>query len=157
MARLSALLAVVAALAIAPVQATMFASASASDFKITLFDLKPSDGITPRITFNNLRDNAAGVVAEDSGNIRISEASGTGPFDLKVSTGLSSARAVVAGRSPANVTSLTASGSALGTSQPGGVSAFFAHAISPSFSDFTLTANTLASFSVFANLKVSTT
>ena len=55
MARLSALFAALAALAVAPVQAASFASASLSDFKITLFDLNPADGITPGITFRPLR------------------------------------------------------------------------------------------------------
>ncbi len=50
-ARLSALIAVVAALAVAPVQAASFSSASLSDMRITLSDLNPADGITPGITF----------------------------------------------------------------------------------------------------------
>ena len=51
MARLSALFAAVLSLAVAPVQAVSFSSASLSDFAITLFDLNPADGITSGITF----------------------------------------------------------------------------------------------------------
>ena len=54
MARLSVLIAALAALAVAPVQAASFASASLTDFKITLFDLNPADGIKPGITFPDL-------------------------------------------------------------------------------------------------------
>ena len=161
MARLSTLVAAFAALAVAPVHAASFATASLSDLKITLFDLKPSDGITPGITFD-LRANNASVFAEDSANTRFSEAFGTGPFDLSVATPRSSASAAVAGRGPANVTSLTASGSALGPLAPGGSSSFSARAASPHLSsfassEFTLTANTRVKFSGLANLEAITT
>ena len=156
MARLTTLFAAVAALAVAPVQAASFASASLSDMKITLFDLNPADGIKPGITFD-LRANTASVSAEDNANSRSSRAFGTGPFDLSVTTPRSSASAAVAGRGPANVTSLTASGSALGPLAPGGFSFFLARASSPDSSDFTLTANTRVKFSGRANLEAITT
>ena len=116
MARLSTLLAAVLALAVAPVQAASFSSASLSNFAIALFDLNPADGITSRITFAEpYFGGSASVSAQSDGNSRSSSASGIGPFDLSASTAFSSASAAVTGTGPDNVTSLTASGSALGT------------------------------------------
>ena len=51
MTPLRPLFAAVVALAVAPVQAASFSTASMSNFAITLFDLNPADGITPGITF----------------------------------------------------------------------------------------------------------
>ena len=65
MARLSALIAAIAALAVAPVQAATFASASLTDFRITLLDLGPADGIAPSIAFMGT-DGFGKVVARDT-------------------------------------------------------------------------------------------
>ena len=158
MARLNALFAALASLAVAPVQAASFSSASLSDFTITLFDLNPADGITSGITFAEpYFGDSASVSAQSGGDFRSSSVTGTGPFDLSVSTALSSASAAVAGTGPDNVTSLTASGSALGTLSPGGSSSYSSNASAPSSSSFTVTANTLVSFSAFANVEATTT
>ena len=133
MARLSTLFAAVVALAVAPVQAASFATASLSDLTITLFDLNPADGIAPGITTPDYIGDVAFVRAQDGGNVPSSTAQGTGPFDLTVATAVSSARAVVTGTGPVNVTSLTASGSALGTLVSGGLSAYHAQASGPDF------------------------
>ncbi len=77
---------------------------------------------------------------------------GTGPFDLTVATAQSSASAAVTGTGPANVTSMTTSGSALGTL----ASSYSAGARAASFSVFTVTANTQVSFSALANVEAST-
>ena len=161
MARLSALIAAIAALAVAPVQAASFSSASLSDFRITLFDLNRADGITPRIMFPEpyLGDNAETLVQDDgnSGNTGAGSARGAGPFEVTVAVARSSARAAVAGTGPTNVISLTASGSALGTPVPGGSSFYTAFADAPFFSDFTVTANTMVSFSALAKVEAITT
>jgi hypothetical protein len=154
MARLSTLLAVVVALAVVPVQAASFSSVSLSDIAITLFDLNRADGITSRITFAD-PGGSAFVSAQSEGDSQSSSASGTGPFDLSVSTAFSSARAAVTGTGPDNVTSLTASGSALGTADSS--SSYNAIASVPSSSSFTVTANTLVSFSAFANAEATAT
>jgi hypothetical protein len=156
MARLSALFAAVLSLAVAPVQAVSSSSASLSDVAITLFDLNPADGITSGITFAG-PGGSAFVSAQSEGDSQSSEATGAGPFDLSVSTTLSSARATLTGTGPANVTSLTASGSAQGPLAPGSDSRFEAYVSAPSFSSFTVTANTLVSFSALANLEATTT
>ena len=130
-----------------------YLAGSLSDMRITLFDLKPADGIAPGITFADPGANFAEVSAEDTGNTQSSSASGIGPFDLSVGVGLGSARAAVTGTSLANVSSLAASGSALGTLEPGGFSSFRAR-VTSALGDFTLTANTRVVFSAFANLNV---
>ncbi len=66
MARLSALFAAVLSLAVAPVQAVSFSSASLSDFTITLFDLNPADGITSGITFLDTLAYASGFAQGSS-------------------------------------------------------------------------------------------
>jgi PEP-CTERM motif len=149
MARLSALVAVVAALAVAPVQAASFASASMSDFRITLFDLNPTDGITPRITFPSPYQGDGAAAQAD--NRESFAPDGTGPFNLNVATALSSARAVFNGTGPTNITSMTTSGSARGA--PG--SSYSTNA--SMFSDFTVTANTRVEFSALAKAEATTT
>ncbi len=148
MARLSALFAAVAALTVAPVQAASFASASLTDFKITLFDLNLSDGVTPGITFDPSPYNPQTIVyAEDSGNSQ-SKTADTLPADLSVAVGLASARAAITGTgtSPADLTSQTASGSALGPS-----TRIFAS--TQILFGFSLTDNTRVSFSGLAKVE----
>ena len=74
-----------------------------------------------------------------------------------MAVGLGSARAAVAGTGPTNVISLTASGSALGTSVPGGFSRSTRDRVLALHSDFTVTANTLVAFSALAKAQATTT
>ncbi len=158
MARLSALFAALAALAVAPVQAASFASASLKDMRVTLFDLNPADGITPSITFPDVHlPRVANALAETDGNVRKSFAVGNGPFDVSVATARSSASATLTGTGPVHVISLTASGSALGALAPGGSSTADATSGFRRTPRFIITANTLVSFSGVGNVNATTT
>jgi hypothetical protein len=156
MARLSALIAALAALVVAPVQAASFAFASLSDLKITLFDLNPADGVTPGIIELDLGTSFGTIRASDAANFE------EGSFGT-VATALSvaSASATFTGIGPGDVTLITASGSALGTTVPGSASAYFASADSPSVQEaagtFLLTANTGVTFSALANVAATVT
>ncbi len=159
MAHLGALLAALAALAVAPVQAASFAGGAVNNFTTTLFDLRPSDGIMPAVTFSTpYFGDSASVFVQDNGNTRSSSASGTGPFDLDVGTALTLARAGVSGTGPTDLGQLRATGFALDPLAPGDFTFYSATAGAPSFPiDFTVTPGTLVSFSALATVNATTT
>jgi hypothetical protein len=149
------LVAAVALVVVPPAQGTSSSSASLTDFAITLFDLNPTDGVTPAIMFPSSFENNVSVLLFEGGVTKASLAdSGAGPFDLNLATAFSAGHAAVNGTSPETVTALTASGSGFGTVTRGG---YNARAQGPDTSEFRITANTLVSFSALMHLEAAIT
>jgi hypothetical protein len=165
--KLLMLVGLIAAIGAAPANASVSATATFSDFSVTLFDLNPTDGVTPTITWNSSYSNYATYTnaytydkngygangysyhygqldAANSSTATLSHASAT------ASAGASSVAGTPSG-------SVSASGSAFATQTSGGTS-FNATAYDPysSYVTFTLSANTVAVFSAKATTQATT-
>ena len=147
-----------AALFTTQVHAAAFSSASMSDFKVTLFDLNPTDEITPAMTFNLGGKNSAYVQAQDERDSQRSSVSGAKPFDLKVRSRSAQPELWSQGRGRSTSRPLVAPGAALGVPTTWGFSFYNVDAFSlTSSTGSTLTANTIVSFSALARVKATTT
>lgn len=144
-----------------PAQAASTATATLSGFGYELFDLNPSDGIAPAISFftsgygsfvaTNVSDGAVGTQGGSAWSFDV-----FGPTAVSSAVGLASSQASVAGALGQLV--LQASGSAGGASFPGVSTNFNAEArVGNSSLDFTLSPYTLVVFSGMADLLAQTT
>lgn len=156
-----------------PAHATASSSASLTDFTITLYDLLPTDGITPSITFaGNSYTYSWAYHSNPYQYAGYSYDVGSGPFDPSAqtaSTSQSTAAASSTGSTPATLTGaittvvggLHASGSANGTTGTPGTdnSQYSATAYWNGWnsSGFTLSANTVAVFSATVATSATTT
>ena len=168
MKRLATIAAAVACLVAAPAFAASTATATLDNIQITLYKLNPLLAGTTSITFNDTALNYGNYVYalafdNQSGQTSSVNASGTSAFNpVSVNTlGVSNAwaSANVAGPGTAIGSSLSASGTALGTATGSAHSNFQASADSSYYynQNFTLSANTMAVFSVTASLSTAVT
>lgn len=158
--------AVAAAFIATPASASSFASASMSQFSYTLFDLNPTDGMAPAVSFalvnsiygsyvqSSATDPAGGTQSNTAWSLQP-----FGPATASAGIGLGSAQAAVSGSPTAGGMSFTASGAALGSNVPNVATQFSASAAAANFSalNFTLSPYTLIVFSGTANLLAQTT
>lgn len=166
--KLVMLVGLIAAIGAAPANASVSATATFSDFSVTLFDLNPTDGVTPTITWSNPYGNYAtytqastydkngyGVNNGSSYHYGQLDAANTTTANLSHASATASTGASSVAGTPSG--SLSASGSAFATQTSGGTS-FSATAYDPysSYVTFTLSANTVAVFSAKATTQVAT-
>jgi hypothetical protein len=150
----------------APAHGASFASATLSDFTVTLFDLDAFDGIAPSIAYqlpnfapqNSYSQTSASDPATGSQSATGWSLVQFGPSSANSAAGLASAHAAVSG-TPSGGMSYTASGAALGTLLSGSPTQFTASASTTNFSNlgFVLSPHTLALFGGVANLFAQTT
>ena len=154
-----------------PAMAAVSASATLSNFTITLFDLNPLDNIAPTLTwtdpqgYNSLYGNFTQAYTSDIGGYGPNGyvyhygalgAGNTSSASLSHATATATVAAAAQALTPSGT--LSASGSAYATTTSGSTS-FNAYAYEPyySYASFTLSANTLAVFSVTATTQAATT
>lgn len=149
-----------------PASASSFASASMSQFSYTLFDLNPTDGLAPGVSFalvNSIYGSYSQASATDPASGTQSNTAWSlqpfGPATVSAGIGLGSAQAAVSGSPTAGGMSFVASGAALGSTAPNVATQFSAGAALANFSslNFTLSPYTLIVFSGTANLLAQTT
>lgn len=169
--RLAPIAAAAALLAAAPAFAASSASATLGPITVTLYDLNPLDGIAPSLSFSTETygyGDYAYASAYDTYTAQYpgSYAYGTLPFELiSVSAAVSTATAAasVGGTGVAQGATLSASGTAQGTTAPGAFnyqySSFNATVYAPYYyyQSFTLSAGTLAVITASAALSTQTT
>lgn len=169
----SALSAIVMTLVCASAQAAATASASLGSFTVQLFDLDPSDGITPGITWNTgsvaISFAQSAVFHDADGSLdQFDQRYGTSSFGAVSSQATSpfgQAGASVSGGdgfNPLTGVTLAATGNVAGSPTPGGGTYTYFGAYSAAPDDFynggtqfTLSANTIAVFRMTATLSTS--
>lgn len=145
-----------------PASAASNASASLSGFSVTLYDLAPSDGIAPSISY--LLQPYGSFVSTSANDSAAGSQSGTafslmpfGPASSTSTAGVAAATATVAGSLGSSLM-MSAAGSAGGAALPGFGSSFGADAYFGNFSlGFTLSPFTLAVFQGSIELLAQTT
>jgi hypothetical protein len=161
------IVAAVLALPAAPTLAASSSSALLEDFSITLYDLDPTDGITPWITPTlSGRGSTVSVNAQDP-NVGIDSLarwtqSAWGPLSIGTTVGFAQASASVSGSPEAGTGRLAASGAAQGVvpGTPRYDSTSFSARAAPFeeySSSFLLSPYTLAVFSATASVRAQTT
>lgn len=165
-----ALAGAIAAVFATPAMAAVSASASISNFTVTLFDLNPTDGIAATLTwtdpygYNHLYGNFTQAYTYDTpeghgtgsaANYGALGAANTSSASLSHATATATIAAAAVALTPSGT--MSASGSAYATTTSGSTS-FYAYAYEPYYySSFKLSANTLAVFTATAATQAATT